>query len=204
MNPFVRIHGGVLPINRVNVDTDQIIPKQFLKRVERTGFGQFLFNDWRFNADGSVNEDFILNKPGYKGAEIMVAGRNFGCGSSREHAPWALGDYGFRCVIAPSFADIFNNNCFQNGILPVVLPEETVQQIIEKAEKDPGYQLHVDLESQRVWDDSEEVVATFDIEPFRRTSLLNGLDDIGLTMEREDDISKFESQRGTHGGVVTV
>ena len=204
MEPFVRIHGAVLPINRVNVDTDQIIPKQFLKRVERTGFGQFLFNDWRFNADGSVNEDFILNKPGYKGAEIMVAGRNFGCGSSREHAPWALGDYGFRCVIAPSFADIFNNNCFQNGILPVVLPEETVQQIIEKAEKDPGYQLHVDLESQRVWDDSEEVVATFDIEPFRRTSLLNGLDDIGLTMEREDDISKFESQRGTHGGVVTV
>ena len=204
MEPFVRIHGAVLPINRVNVDTDQIIPKQFLKRVERTGFGQFLFNDWRFNADGSVNQDFILNKPGYEGAEIMVAGRNFGCGSSREHAPWALGDYGFRCVIAPSFADIFNGNCFQNGILPVVLPEETVQQIIENAERNPGYQLHVDLEAQRVWDDSEEVVATFDIEPFRRSSLLNGLDDIGLTMEREDDISRFESQRGIHGGVVTV
>jgi 3-isopropylmalate/(R)-2-methylmalate dehydratase small subunit len=114
-----------------------------------------------------------------------------------------LGDYGFRCVIAPSFADIFNGNCFQNGILPVILPEETVQQIIEKAEKDPGYKLHVDLEAQRVWDDSEEVVATFDLEPFRRYSLLNGLDDIGLTMEREDDISKFESQRGIHGGVVT-
>ncbi|MCH2315330.1 MAG: 3-isopropylmalate dehydratase small subunit [SAR202 cluster bacterium] len=203
MEPFVRVHGGVVPMNRVNVDTDQIIPKQFLKRVERDGFGQFLFNDWRYNADGSVNPEFILNKPGYEGADILVAGRNFGCGSSREHAPWALGDYGFRCVIAPSFADIFNGNCFQNGILPVILPEETVQQIIEKAEKDPGYKLHVDLEAQRVWDDSEEVVATFDLEPFRRYSLLNGLDDIGLTMEREDDISKFESQRGIHGGVVT-
>jgi 3-isopropylmalate/(R)-2-methylmalate dehydratase small subunit len=191
-------------MNRVNVDTDQIIPKQFLKRVERTGFGQFLFNDWRYNADGSDNPDFILNKPGYQDAEILVAGRNFGSGSSREHAPWALGDYGFRCVIAPSFADIFNGNCFQNGILPVVLPEETVQKIIENAEKDPGYKLHVDLEAKRVWDDSEEVVATFDLEPFRRYSLLNGLDDIGLTMEREDDISKFESQRGTHGGVVTA
>ena len=203
MEPFVRVHGGVVPMNRVNVDTDQIIPKQFLKRVERDGFGQFLFNDWRYNADGSDNPEFILNKPGYEGADILVAGRNFGCGSSREHAPWALGDYGFRCVIAPSFADIFSGNCFQNGILPVILPEESVQQIIEKAEKDPGYKLHVDLEAQRVWDDSEEVVATFDLEPFRRYSLLNGLDDIGLTMEREDDISKFESQRGIHGGVVT-
>ncbi|MAX19553.1 MAG: 3-isopropylmalate dehydratase small subunit [Dehalococcoidia bacterium] len=203
MEPFIRVHGGVVPMNRVNVDTDQIIPKQFLKRVERDGFGQFLFNDWRYNADGSDNPEFILNKPGYEGADILVAGRNFGCGSSREHAPWALGDYGFRCVIAPSFADIFSGNCFQNGILPVILPEESVQQIMEKAEKDPGYKLHVDLEAQRVWDDSEEVVATFDLEPFRRYSLLNGLDDIGLTMEREDDISKFESQRGIHGGVVT-
>ena len=203
MEPFIRVHGGVVPMNRVNVDTDQIIPKQFLKRVERDGFGQFLFNDWRYNADGSDNPEFILNKPGYEGADILVAGRNFGCGSSREHAPWALGDYGFRGVIAPSFADIFNGNCFQNGILPVILPEEAVQQIMEKAEKDPGYKLHVDLEAQRVWDDSEEVVATFDLEPFRRYSLLNGLDDIGLTMEREDDISKFESQRGIHGGVVT-
>ena len=203
MEPFIRVHGGVVPMNRVNVDTDQIIPKQFLKRVERDGFGQFLFNDWRYNADGSDNPEFILNKPGYEGADILVAGRNFGCGSSREHAPWALGDYGFRCVIAPSFADIFSGNCFQNGILPVILPEESVPQIMEKAEKDPGYKLHVDLEAQRVWDDSEEVVATFDLEPFRRYSLLNGLDDIGLTMEREDDISKFESQRGIHGGVVT-
>ncbi|MAP38874.1 MAG: 3-isopropylmalate dehydratase small subunit [Dehalococcoidia bacterium] len=203
MEPFIRVHGGVVPMNRVNVDTDQIIPKQFLKRVERDGFGQFLFNDWRYNADGSDNPEFILNKPGYEGADILVAGRNFGCGSSREHAPWALGDYGFRCVIAPSFADIFSGNCFQNGILPVILPEESVQQIMEKAEKDPGYKLHVDLEAQRVWDDSEEVVATFDLEPFRRYSLLNGLDDIGLTMEREDDISKFESQRGIHGGMVT-
>lgn len=204
MEPFVRIHGSVVPMNRVNVDTDQIIPKQFLKRVERTGFGQFLFNDWRYNADGSDNPDFILNKPGYQGAEILVAGRNFGSGSSREHAPWALGDFGFRCVIAPSFADIFNSNCFQNGILPVALPEETVHQIIENAEKDPGYRLHVDLEAQRVWDESEEVVANFDIEPFRRYSLLNGLDDIGLTLEREGDISRFEARRGAHGGVVTA
>ena len=203
MTPFTTHRGRVVTMDRASVDTDQIIPKQFLKRVERDGFGQFLFNDWRYNADGSDNPEFILNKPGYEGADILVAGRNFGCGSSREHAPWALGDYGFRCVIAPSFADIFSGNCFQNGILPVILPEEAVQQIMEKAEKDPGYKLHVDLEAQRVWDDSEEVVATFDLEPFRRYSLLNGLDDIGLTMEREDDISKFESQRGIHGGVVT-
>ena len=204
MEPFVRIHGIVAPMDRVNVDTDQIIPKQFLKRVERTGFGQFLFNDWRYNPDGSDNPEFVLNKPGFQSAEVLVAGRNFGSGSSREHAPWALGDYGFRCIIAPSFADIFYNNCFQNGILPVVLQEEDVQKIIKNAENNPGYQLRVDLESQQVWDDSEDVVTTFAIEPFRRHSLLNGLDDIGLTMERVDDIARFEANRGIHGGVVTV
>ena len=137
MDPFVKHEGVVAPINRVNVDTDQIIPKQFLKRVERTGFGQFLFNDWRFNEDGSNKPDFILNKPGYESASVLVAGRNFGSGSSREHAPWALQDYGFRCIIAPSFADIFFNNCFQNGLLPVVLPEDVVERILEKAEASP-------------------------------------------------------------------
>ena len=143
MDAFVKHEGVVAPLNRVNVDTDQIIPKQFLKRIERTGFGQFLFNDWRFNEDGSDNSDFILNKPGYEGSSILVAGRNFGSGSSREHAPWALQDYGFRCVIAPSFADIFFNNCFQNGLLPVVLPEDVVERILEKAENTPGYTLQV-------------------------------------------------------------
>ena len=203
MDPFNKMNGVVLPMNRVNVDTDQIIPKQFLKRVERTGFGEFLFFNWRFNEDGSPNPDFILNKQGYENAEIIVAGRNFGSGSSREHAPWALGQYGFKVVIAPSFADIFHNNCFQNGLLPVVLPEETVQQIIENAEHDPGYRLNVDLEAERVWDDNEDVAADFSVEPFRRYCLLNGLDDIGLTLEAEDDISAFESSRSSNGGVLT-
>ena len=189
MESFVRHNGVVAPLNRVNVDTDQIIPKQFLKRIERTGFGQFLFKDWRFNEDGTPNPDFILNKPGYEEASVLVGGRNFGSGSSREHAPWALQDYGFKCVIAPSFADIFFSNCFQNGLLPVVLPEDVVNKIMEQAEANPGYKLNIDLESQRVWDENEEVVADFDIEPFRRHLLLNGLDDIGLTLEREDDIA---------------
>jgi 3-isopropylmalate/(R)-2-methylmalate dehydratase small subunit len=203
MEPFTTVHGGVVPLDRVNVDTDQIIPKQFLKRVERTGFGQFLFFDWRLKADGSPNLDFILNKPGYEGASILVAGRNFGSGSSREHAPWALGDYGFRCLIAPSFADIFSNNCYQNGILPLVLPEEAVRRIMDNASKSPGYSLHVDLEAKRVWDDSEEVVASFEIEPFRQHCLLNGLDDIGLTLAHEDAIAAFESRRSSHGGVLS-
>lgn len=203
MDAFKTFAGVVMPMNRVNVDTDQIIPKQFLKRVERTGFGEFLFYNWRFNDDGSEKSDFVLNQPGYRDAEIIVAGRNFGSGSSREHAPWALGQYGFKVVIAPSFADIFHNNCFQNGLLPIVLPEETVQQIIENAEHDPGYRLHVDLEAERVWDDSEQVVAGFSVEPFRRHCLLNGLDDIGLTLEYDDEISAFESRRSSAGGVLT-
>ena len=202
MEPFRMLNGGVAPLNRVNVDTDQIIPKQFLKRVERTGFGQFLFNDWRFAEDGSENPDFVLNRQTYKDATILVSGRNFGCGSSREHAPWALQDFGIRCIIAPSFADIFFGNCFQNGILPVVLPEEIVNQIIDNSEKDPDYKITIDLESQKVWDINEEVVADFDIEPFRRHCLLNGLDDIGLTLEDEGDISQFESNRSKHGGVI--
>ena len=202
MEPFRMLNGGVAPLNRVNVDTDQIIPKQFLKRVERTGFGQFLFNDWRFAEDGSENPDFVLNRQTYKDASILVSGRNFGCGSSREHAPWALQDFGIRCIIAPSFADIFFGNCFQNGILPVVLPEEIVNQIIDNSEKDPDYKITIDLESQKVWDINEEVVADFDIEPFRRHCLLNGLDDIGLTLEDEGDISQFESNRSKFGGVI--
>ena len=203
MEPFSKLTGVVLPMNRVNVDTDQIIPKQFLKRVERTGFGEFLFFDWRYNDDGTPNADFILNKAGYENAEVIVAGRNFGSGSSREHAPWALGQYGFKVVVAPSFADIFRNNCLENGLLPIVLPEETVQRIIANAEADPGYRLNVDLEAERVWDESEDVAADFSIEPFQRYCLLNGLDSIGLTLEHEDNISEFESRRSSNGGVLT-
>lgn len=204
MEPFVSLNAKLAPLNRVNVDTDQIIPKQFLKRVERTGFGQFLFNDWRLNPDGSENKDFILNQEGYRAAEILVSGRNFGSGSSREHAPWALQDYGFKCIIAPSFGDIFFSNCFQNGVLPVVLPEDTVAKIIENSQNDPEYRINIDLESQRVWDENEEVVAEFSIEPFRRHCLLNGLDDIGLTLEDETDISIFESGRSKEGGVLSI
>ena len=202
MEPFVEHTGVVAPLDRVNVDTDQIIPKQFLKRIERTGFGQFLFFDWRLNDDGSANPDFELNRPGYEGASVLVTGANFGSGSSREHAPWALLDYGFRCIIAPSFADIFYSNCFQNGVLPVVLPEETVGRIIASAQAQPGYEITVDLEQQRVWDETEDIVATFEIDAFRRHSLLNGLDDIGLTLQHEDKISAFEARRGPHGGVL--
>ena len=204
MEPFVSLNAKLAPLNRVNVDTDQIIPKQFLKRVERTGFGQFLFNDWRFKSDGSENPEFILNRQEYGGAEILVSGRNFGSGSSREHAPWALQDYGFKCIIAPSFGDIFFSNCFQNGVLPVVLPEDVVTEIIANSEKDPEYRINIDLESQRVWDENEEVVAEFTIEPFRRHCLLNGLDDIGLTLEDETDISDFESARSSQGGVLSI
>ena len=204
MEPFVSLNAKLAPLNRVNVDTDQIIPKQFLKRVERTGFGQFLFNDWRFNSDGSENPEFILNRQEYGGAEILVSGRNFGSGSSREHAPWALQDYGFKCIIAPSFGDIFFSNCFQNGVLPVVLPEDVVTEIIANSEKDPEYRINIDLESQRVWDENEEVVAEFTIEPFRRHCLLNGLDDIGLTLEDETDIRDFESARSSQGGVLSI
>ena len=202
MEPFVKHSGVVAPLNRVNVDTDQIIPKQFLKRIERTGFGQFLFFDWRLLPDGRPDPDFILNHPGYRGASILVAGRNFGSGSSREHAPWALLDYGFRCIAAPSFADIFYNNCFQNGVLPVVLAEEAVEAVISAALETPGYELTVDLGSQVVSDRAGDVHAAFEIEPFRRHCMLNGLDDIGLTQEHEDAIGAFERSRGPHGGVL--
>ena len=202
MEPIRVIQGNVAPLDRVNVDTDQIIPKQFLKRVERTGFGEFLFYDWRYLEDGSENPDFILNQTPYRDASILVSGRNFGSGSSREHAPWALQDFGIKCILAPSFADIFYNNCFQNGVLPIVLPEEVVKQIISNSELDGNYTLSIDLESQKIWDSNEEVVLDFDIEPFRRHCLLNGLDDIGLTLEEEDSINSFESNRSQYGGVL--
>ena len=196
MQPFVKLTGVVAPLDRANVDTDQIIPAVYLKRIERTGFQDFLFAAWRYREDGSPNPDFMLNVPGYQQAGILVAGRNFGCGSSREHAPWALNDYGIRCVIAPSFADIFYNNCFQNGLLPVALPEEAVRQIMDLAKAHPGYRLNVDLEAQRIWDDQEVVSVAFQVDPFRRYCLLHGLDDIGLTLQHEDKIAAYEARRG--------
>ena len=196
MEAFTKLTGNVAPLDRVSVDTDQIIPAIYLKRIERTGYGEFLFTRWRFNEDGSEKPDFVLNQPGYREAKILVAGRNFGCGSSREHAPWALDGYGIRCVIAPSFADIFFSNCFQNGLLPVVLPEDAVRQILDKALANPGYQLNIDLESQRIWDNDEEISLSFDVDPFRKNALLNGLDDIGLTLQHEDSITGYEKQRG--------
>ena len=195
MEPFVKLTGVAAPIDRVNIDTDQIIPAIHLKRIERTGFGQFLFSSWRFNEDGTPKSDFVLNDPNYQEPKILVAGRNFGCGSSREHAPWALEDYGIRCVIAPSFADIFFNNCFQNGLLPVVLPEEDVRRLMDKLSENPGLSLTVDLESQRIWDDQEDIVLSFDVDQFRRNCLLNGLDDIGLTLQHDDRIAAFESSQ---------
>ena len=195
MQPFVKISGVVAPLDRANVDTDQIIPAVFLKSIERTGFENALFSSWRYNQDGTPDPEFVLNDPKYKDAGLLVAGPNFGCGSSREHAPWALNDYGIRCVIAPSFADIFYSNCFQNGLLPLKLPEAEVQQIMDKAKENPGMRLNVDLQAQRVWDDDEEISLSFEIDPFRRECLLNGLDDIGLTLQQEDSIAAFEARR---------
>ena len=192
MQAFVKLTGVAAPIDRVNIDTDQIIPAVYLKRIERSGYGQFLFSSWRFNEDGSPNADFVLNDPNYQNPKILVAGRNFGCGSSREHAPWALDDFGIRCVIAPSFADIFFSNCFQNGLLPVVLPEEDVRRILDNLKENPGAQLTVDLEAQRVWTEDEEVALSFDVDQFRKYCLLNGLDEIGLTLQHEDKIAAFE------------
>lgn len=192
MEPFVKVTGIVAPMNRANVDTDQIIPKQFLKRIERTGFGQFAFFDWRYLEDGAPNPDFILNQPRYQGASILVAGPNFGSGSSREHAPWALKEYGFRAIVAPSFADIFRNNCFQNGMLPVVLSQNGVDTMMGKALQREGYTATVDLEEQRVYD-ADGFSESFEVEPFRRESLMKGLDDIGRTLEKDELIGAFES-----------
>lgn len=193
MEPL-KIHQGlVYPLNRSNIDTDQIIPKQFLKRIERSGFGQFLFYHWRFDDEGNLRPDFSLNDPKYKDASILVAGENFGCGSSREHAPWAVQDFGFKIVIAPSFADIFKNNCVKNGILPIQISNEQVQSIIKKAESEE-YQLTVDLENQVVYD-NEGFKVSFDIAPYPKVMLLNGWDEIGVTLSYEDKIEQYELAR---------
>ena len=194
MNPF-RIHTGrVALLDRANVDTDQIIPKQFLKRIERTGFGEFLFNDWRYLPDGTPDPSFSLNDPRYSGASILITGKNFGCGSSREHAPWALADYGFRVIVAPSFADIFANNCLKNGLLTVVLTEKEILELGRRAREIEGYQATVDLEECRITD-PEGFSASFAIDEFQRHCLLNGLDDIGLTLQHESEISAYEDRR---------
>ena len=192
MEPFVKIKGTVATLDRVNVDTDQIIPKQFLKRIERTGYGQFLFYDWRLNEDGSPKPDFELNAPQFKGASILLTRDNFGCGSSREHAPWALLDYGFRSILAPSFADIFYNNCFKNGMLPVRLPQDQISELFEWVGANSGAQLTVDLESQTLSGDSMEY--PFEVDPFRRNCLLKGLNDIDLTLQYEEQIREYEGK----------
>lgn len=193
MEAFVKHSGLAVPIDRANIDTDAIIPKQFLKRIERTGFGQFLFYDWRFLDNGEENPAFELNHPRYKGASVLLARQNFGCGSSREHAPWALLDFGFKVIIAPSFADIFYNNCFKNGILPIQLSEEQVQQLFEKTTQHEGYQLHIDLEQQKITDD-HGLELSFEVDAFRKELLLNGLDDIGLTLLQADKIDAYEKR----------
>jgi 3-isopropylmalate/(R)-2-methylmalate dehydratase small subunit len=193
MEPFKKLKGLVALLDLPNVDTDQIIPKQFLKRIERTGFGKFLFFDWRYLDSGELNPDFDLNQERYLGSNILVSRSNFGCGSSREHAPWALQDYGFRSLIAPSFADIFYNNCFKNGMLPIRLSETQVEEIFQRVRKSPGYQLTVDLEQRRVFSD-DGLEYDFEVDDFRRHCLLNGLDDIDLTLQHEDKIKAYEAK----------
>lgn len=197
MKPFTNLKGIVAPLEALNVDTDQIIPKQFLKRIERTGFGQFLFYDWRFQDDGKTpNPDFEMNAPRYQDAKILLTKENFGCGSSREHAPWALEDYGFRCILAPSFADIFFNNCFNNGMLPIILPTETIEQLFEEVRASEGYELEIDLEAQEIRKPDGGVIK-FDVDPFKKDCLLRGLDPIGLTLLHEDKIAEFEKKRAS-------
>ncbi len=193
MKPFTVHRGRVAPLDRVNVDTDQIIPKQFLKRIERTGFGQFLFYDWRFGADGKKNADFVLDEPRYEGASILVAGKNFACGSSREHAVWALADFGFRAVISSSFADIFANNSTKNGFLAVRLTEDEAAELMQRAQEIDAYRLTIDLEKCEVRDDTD-FRAKFSMDEFVRHCLLNGLDDIGLTLQHEAEIAAYEAE----------
>lgn len=195
MKKFETFNGLVAPLFQANIDTDQIIPKQFLTRIERTGYGAFLFNDWRLHPDGSPKPDFVLNNARYSGASILVAGMNFGCGSSREHAPWALLDYGFRAVIAPGFGDIFYNNSLKNGFLPIRLDESTVSSIVKNAQTIDGYSLTIDLENKAVTD-SHGLSASFEIDEFSRHCLLNGLDDIALTLMHENEITAFEARTG--------
>jgi len=193
MEPIRQHRGVVAPLHRGNIDTDQIIPKQHLKRIERTGFGQFLFFDWRYHPDGRDREDFVLNQADYRNATILVAGKNFGCGSSREHAAWALGEFGFRVILAPSFADIFRNNAGNNGLLVIELPEAIIQRIADNADQHRPYHLDVDLEAQVITDDFG-LSETFKVDPFRRHRLLNGLDEIGMTLGHEADIARYETQ----------
>jgi 3-isopropylmalate/(R)-2-methylmalate dehydratase small subunit len=183
----------VAPLDRVNVDTDQMIPKQFCKLLTREGYGRFLFYDWRYLPGEKPNPEFELNQPRYQGASILLTRANFGCGSSREHAPWGVADYGFRVLIAPSFADIFYNNCFKNGLLPITLPDEQVDELFRRTYAHEGYRLTVDLEQQTIADE-QGLVLTFEIDPFRKYCLLNGLDDIGLTLQHEDKIRAFEEK----------
>jgi 3-isopropylmalate/(R)-2-methylmalate dehydratase small subunit len=194
MEPFVQLNGVVTLLDLPNVDTDQIIPKQFLKRIERTGFGQFLFYDWRFIDGTKLNPEFEMNAERYRGATILATRANFGCGSSREHAPWSLLDYGFKCIIAPSFADIFYNNCFKNGMLPITLSEDQVETIFQRTRSKPGYRLTIDLEKQEITS-SDGLRFPFQVDPFRRHCLLNGLDDIGLTLQQEAKIREYEQTR---------
>ncbi len=194
MQPFKTLAGVAAPLPMVNVDTDMIIPKQFLKTTKRTGLGSALFFEMRTRPDGSENPDFVLNKPAYQNAKLLVAGANFGCGSSREHAPWALLDFGIRCIIAPSFADIFYNNCFKNGVLPIALPQNEVDQLMGDASLGANAVVTVDLEKQEIARPDGTKIH-FDIDPFRKQCLLNGWDDIGLTMRHEKEISEFESRR---------
>ncbi len=195
MKPFTTLTGIVAPLEALNVDTDQIIPKQFLKRIERTGYEDFLFFDWRFKADGSPDSDFEMNAPRYQGASILLTKDNFGCGSSREHAPWALENYGFRCILAPSYADIFFNNCFNNGMLPIVLPADEIEQLFQEVRNQEGYSLSVDLPAQTITKPDGSTIA-FEVDPFKKECLLNGWDQIGLTLRHEDKISAFEKTRG--------
>lgn len=203
MQTFITLRGAVAPLDRANVDTDAIIPKQFLKSIKRTGFGPNLFDEWRYldhgepgmdNSKRTLNPDFVLNQARYQGAQILLARANFGCGSSREHAPWALLDYGFRALIAPSFADIFFNNCFKNGILPIVLDEQTVARLFDTVLATPGYALTIDLPTQTITTPPGEVIP-FEVEPFRKHCLLNGLDDIGLTLQHVHEIQAYEERR---------
>jgi len=203
MQAFTKLNGLVAPMDRANVDTDAIIPKQFLKSIKRSGYGPFLFDEWRYEDRGEpgmdctnrpLRADFVLNQPRYRGAQILLARENFGCGSSREHAPWAILDYGFSCIIAPSFADIFYNNCFKNGILPIVLDEETVEQLFTECFEQQGYSLEIDLESQTVQTPSGQSIG-FEVDAFRKHCLLNGLDDIALTLTQADAIRDFERRR---------
>ncbi len=194
MEPFTTLTGLVAPLDRVNVDTDQIIPKQFLKTIHRTGLSEGLFYDWRYKKDGAPDPEFFLNQPRYRGATILLARDNFGCGSSREHAPWSLLDQGYRSLIAPSFADIFYNNCFQNGILPVVLKADEVQELFQAVFDHEGYRLTVDLSNQAVTTPDGKSY-TFEVDPFRKNCLLNGLDSIGLTLQHESAITAYEQRR---------